>query len=213
MALGCFRDRLGVTKASRYPLPGAALVRLPGKSITASPEVGKPELSAARAVSSPSPETAMARSSIIGLWPMTSTEPLLPFSLDQREVAGRVLAVELVQEQHAAGIGLPGNPFQRLARALGVGAERDVGNIAAGAHGRAGGFGIGMAGRVERPVEVAHARQRPAGLGVPQKKKPAHRAILFGMALTLPADPRIDLAMTRLRATRQNYGGIGVAIT
>ena len=147
----------------------------------------------------------MARSSIIGLWPMTSTDPLFAVFVDQREVAGCILAVELVAEQHAARVGLAGDAFQRLAGAQGIGAERDVGHVAAAAHRGAGGFRIGMAGRVERPVEVAHAGQRPAGFRVPQKKQPAHRSFLLDGANSVM--PGSDLAMRKAPAQHADDQG------
>ena len=149
------------------PRPGAAFARSSTKRTTARPEVGKPWLSMARAASSPSPETAMARSSVIGLWPMTSSEPGPPLLADEAEIAGGVFAVERVEKQHPAGVGLAGQAFERFLGAPGVGAQGEVGNIAAGAHGRAHHFGIGAAGCVERTIEIAHAGQGPSGLGVP----------------------------------------------
>ena len=117
--------------------------------------------------------------------------------VDQREVAGCIVAVELVAEEHAARVRLAGDAFQRLAGAHGVGAERDVGHIAAARIAAPVGFGVGAAGRVERPVEVAHSRQCPAGFRVPQQKQPAHRSFLS--TALMPRCPDRDLTTRTVR--------------
>src|SRR5690606_26002999 len=98
--------------------------------------------------------------------------------MDASKVAGCIIAVEPVQKDHAARIRLAGYSLQRLAGAQRVRTERDVGHVATAAHLGAGSFRIGMAGSVERPVEIAYSRQRPAGFCVPQKKQPAQRWFL-----------------------------------
>lgn len=96
---------------------------------------------------------------------------------DEVEIAGGILAVERVQEQDPACIGMTGQTLQRLSRSLCVGAKGEVGNVTAGPHGRTHRFGIGDPGCVERTIEIAHARQGPSGLGMPQQIQLAHRPL------------------------------------
>jgi hypothetical protein len=101
----------------------------------------------------------------------------LAIAADEVEIAGGILAVERLQEQDPARIGVTGQALKRLARSLCIRAKGQVRNVVAGPHDRTHRFGVGDAGCVERTIEIAHARQGPSGLRMPQQIKLAHRSL------------------------------------